>query len=68
MSDVASGVGGQTNKKSNEEGVSNEEQKNKTNGRRSYKSGCQYRTAKFKGRIQGLLTLGVKDFWDFFWE
>ena len=41
MSDVASGGSGKTNKKSNEEGGSNDEHNRNRNGRHPYTSGDQ---------------------------
>ena len=68
MSDVALGGSGKTNKNNNEEVGYNDEHNNNRNGRRPDTSGDHYSLAKFKGKVEGLLNLGVKDFWDFFWK
>ena len=65
MSDVASG-GSEKKKKINEEGVSNEEHNKNKNSRNPKRIHNQYNTVKFKGKVEGMLTLGVKDFCDFF--
>ena len=60
MIDAASGGGKPTNKERNEIGGSNEGNNKNSNGRRPDRSGNQYSTSKFKGKVEGLSTLVVK--------
>ena len=50
-----------TNETSNEKGSSNEGHKNNSNPCLPYRSGNRYSTQKFKGKVQWLLILGVKE-------
>ena len=68
MNDASSGGSGNTNKKSNEKGGSNDEHNKNWNGRRPEKSCYQYSTVNLKGKVEGMFTFGVKDVLDFFWK
>ena len=68
MRDVASGVSGKTNKKVNGNGGSDDKHNKNRNSCHPDKSGDQYSTVKFKGKVEGLFNLGMKNFWDFIWK
>ena len=61
LSDEKSVGRGPTNKTSNENGGSNEGHNNNRNSCRLDRSGNLYRTSKFKGKVEGLSTLGAKN-------
>ena len=50
-----------TNKPSNEKGSSNHRQNKNSNGHHADSSSNRYITAKFNGKVEELLTLGVKE-------
>ena len=58
MSDAASGGSGPTNDTSNEKGGSNEVHNKNSYGCHPYRIGNRYITASFKGKVEGLSTLG----------
>ena len=61
MSHAASGGSGPTNETSNEKGGTNEGNNKNRNGHHSESSGKRYSTYKFKGKVEGLSNLGVKE-------
>ena len=61
MSDAAPGGSGPTNKTRNEKGGSNEGHRKSRNGCRPYRSVERYITEKLKWKVEGMLTLGVKE-------
>ena len=61
MSDAASGGSKPTNKTHNKKVVTNEGHNNNRNGCRTYRSGVRYNTENFKGKLEGLSILGLKE-------